>query len=960
MNYWIDIVDAITGARYGTLRTALQLSITTLLDRSGHLQFTMPVADAQIDLLQPRRVVQVWGIVNDQVTELGAGVIVRLAYNDADLTVTVECEDLLSELTGQTVGQLWLADEVIEHPARVWFLAESGGATTVHEVTETTDYQPGDTTTEWMVPAEGGVGGHNWRPYNAEPYGGDILYIAAFKPFSSLHVKRGVTAATVWGTPDWRVQYYDVVSGGWQDVSLTTKSCWVGPNIFAQDGVLAWDIPSTWGLQNPTYELRIFHQGSGLVENLTLADLSIGYVKPTAEALARIMAHAPDGWSLDAANGYTATQPPQPTSAELCANGDFATYSGTQDDGVTDSFTAWTIGGTDAGNRIEATATAYSGSNAVKIVAATTGTPLLYQDIAVTPLTEYILRFWTRGNGTSELLYRFANGATGEILSHWSYTGCTGTNWVSVQRRLAIPPQITSLRITFSATVGTAYLDAVSFQQVNAGEVYLELSDESVLEALNRLTEQTGEHFIRGTGRTVRWLGHDERKLPLWLSNGGDAQAKQEQSSTGHITALVEEQTGYELVSRVYVYGGSMGDQRVTLAACTRTPPAGYTLNKLENYLERDEVGYRRTDKVLELSDIVPYDLSAAAQTDAANALFDRALIWLQTHSAGNTDRLTGDQPRAYTVEVLGCNQLLQPGHLVRVTYIDSAPTHLLQRLDDWLWLLEATLQIAADGVPRWRLTLATVAALARREAEAQWTEDRINRAIRRRGNLPLSPGAGVIIAGGMVDHGGLSGLGDDDHTQYLRTDGTRAGAIDQRQEFTSGVKTGNVQVLADSAEAFKIVKASDVDAIILDVSTSTVRLGVGTAPDNAIHAIGAARLTQGVTVNDGTVGLPSYRFTGDSDTGMYRPGVGGIGFTVDGAQVVGITTDKRLQLLTPDGTAPFDLISTTVNANLNADMVDGQHANAFWLVTDATIDGGYFLDTYSGSPFSVDGGSFV
>jgi hypothetical protein len=197
-------------------------------------------------------------------------------------------------------------------------------------------------------------------------------------------------------------------------------------------------------------------------------------------------------------------------------------------------------------------------------------------------------------------------------------------------------------------------------------------------------------------------------------------------------------------------------------------------------------------------------------------------------------------------------------------------------------------------------------------------------------------------------------------YEHVLLQDGSRPGALLSSQEFVQGIRTGLIKVREDSATAFQVLKATGDQAVILDVSTDTVRMGIGTVPQNALHVIGTIRMTQGISANAGTANLPAYRFSDDNDTGMYRPGVGGLGFAVDGVQVIGITTNKRLQLLTPDGTAPFDLISTTVNTNLNADMVDGQHANAFWSITDATIDGGYFLDIYSGSPFSVDGGSFV
>ncbi len=850
MNYWIDICDGITGERYGTIRTANNLEINMLLDRMGSLRFTVPAGDAQIDLLQVRRTAHVWSIVNDQVTELGAGVIERISIGgDNAPVVQVECSDLLRELSWRSVGDTWLADEIVEHPAMVFFLdGEYYGSPTIWIVNEATDYQVGDTTTSWQPP------GTENRWYQAgTDSSGDFLYIAHWRQFNKIIFTRGSLAPNfLFGTPEWHVQYYSTVKKGWVDLTLNTRTCANDELhvLLAHNGELSWDMPDDWGLQNPNYEIRIFFQGDGYVVYTDIADIAVGYTRPTQAALERVMGLAPAGWSLDAANGYTATQPAEPVGDDLILNGDFAIYTGTPDDGTTDAFSDWTISGVDASNRIEATATAHEDSSAVKIVAATTGTPIIGQAVSATARKDYLLTFWTRGDGAAELIWRLTDVTSGEALSAWRYTGITGTDWTQITQRLTIPPQATTLGIEFSATAGTAYLDDVSFVRVNAGEIYLELADESVLEALNRIAEQTGEHFIRGTGRTVRWLGHDERRLDLWLSGGGDGDAKCDNAYAGHIIRLAEQQDGYELVSRIYVYGGSMGDQRVTLAHCTRTPPDGYTLNVAENYLERTDVDYQRIDKTLEMTDIMPYDLGEVALTDAANALYDRALAWLQTHSASNLDRLTGDQPRAYILDVAGCEQIILPGHLVRVTYIDANDEHIMQWIDDWLWVLEATLRISSNGVATWSLQAATVAALARTDAEAQVSEARINRALRRRGNLPLTTtGGGIIIGGGVTDHSGLSNLAYDfsGHTGFQR-----ALALD-----------------------------ADGDGVIDAQAANTALMG----PTSGSNA------------------TPTFR-----------------------ALVVGDIPD------------------------LSA---------IYWLLADATIDGGYFTDTYVGSPFNIDGGPF-
>ena len=70
--------------------------------------------------------------------------------------------------------------------------------------------------------------------------------------------------------------------------------------------------------------------------------------------------------------------------------------------------------------------------------------------------------------------------------------------------------------------------------------------------------------------------------------------------------------------------------------------------------------------------------------------------------------------------------------------------------------------------------------------------------------NLPTSQGSGYVLAPdgsggltwiatssiGVTDHGALTGLADDDHTQYILASGTRTGAVSQRQTFTNAVDT--------------------------------------------------------------------------------------------------------------------------------------------------------------------------
>ncbi|NKI30325.1 hypothetical protein [Croceivirga thetidis] len=68
-----------------------------------------------------------------------------------------------------------------------------------------------------------------------------------------------------------------------------------------------------------------------------------------------------------------------------------------------------------------------------------------------------------------------------------------------------------------------------------------------------------------------------------------------------------------------------------------------------------------------------------------------------------------------------------------------------------------------------------------------------------------------------------------------------------------------------------------------------TGSVGIGIAPANKLHVDGAGRFA-GILNSDGVVGEPSFRFTDDTDTGMWRPAADEIGFSAGGVEAMRIT----------------------------------------------------------------------
>jgi len=138
--------------------------------------------------------------------------------------------------------------------------------------------------------------------------------------------------------------------------------------------------------------------------------------------------------------------------------------------------------------------------------------------------------------------------------------------------------------------------------------------------------------------------------------------------------------------------------------------------------------------------------------------------------------------------------------------------------------------------------------------------------------------------SGAVSDHGGLAGLTDDDHTQYLLVAGTRALSADW--------DAGSHEIRAETLES--------------DVATGTAPLTIASTTVVAnlnVSALGGKAETAFLLV-DGSRAL-----TADWDAGSFG---------------------LRAQTLESDvatGTAPLTIASTTVNSNLNADMLDGVHS---------------------------------
>lgn len=151
----------------------------------------------------------------------------------------------------------------------------------------------------------------------------------------------------------------------------------------------------------------------------------------------------------------------------LLTNGDFETYTGTQDGGADGTFSGWTLSGTGSGDIAEPTATIFgSGTNAVKMTRGNDGC-LLFQNATVTPGSVYRLQLYCRGDGTADgrvNIYDYTNSA--DIMAV-AATGVTGTSYTVKNYMFTAPADCVTARVyLYTNAAGSCYWDHVTLREV--------------------------------------------------------------------------------------------------------------------------------------------------------------------------------------------------------------------------------------------------------------------------------------------------------------------------------------------------------------------------------------------------------------------------------------------------------------------------------------------------------------
>jgi len=151
----------------------------------------------------------------------------------------------------------------------------------------------------------------------------------------------------------------------------------------------------------------------------------------------------------------------------------------------------------------------------------------------------------------------------------------SGIDWGSGHEITGPGPTTGGLATLLAYATGWS-LDTTNGYGTTGAAVRWKFAGESVLAALIKLADLTGESFRLGDGRSVLWLRSDTPNSGIRaVSYSGDPEMINN-SDVALITNFIEERSSYDsLIGRLYVTGADVA----LLAQTTKTAPTGYTVD---------------------------------------------------------------------------------------------------------------------------------------------------------------------------------------------------------------------------------------------------------------------------------------------------------------------------------------------------------------------------------------------
>ena len=201
--------------------------------------------------------------------------------------------------------------------------------------------------------------------------------------------------------------------------------------------------------------------------------------------------------------------------------------------------------------------------------------------------------------------------------------------------------------------------------------VYASFSGETVLSALTKIAQRSGENFRLGPSRQLHWLRTLDADSGVTAVTGGSSIAINDNPNVCSIVSAEKIYDTYDLVTRVYPYGAGNGKARVTLINADFAVGAGYAINTAENYIESQSgttdygaragtAEYGVIERVIAFKDARSISDTLSDTAEACNELAKLAYNWLRRH-----DHIA----EYYKLSLVGCDQILQVGTTIRVEH---------------------------------------------------------------------------------------------------------------------------------------------------------------------------------------------------------------------------------------------------------------------------------------------------
>jgi hypothetical protein len=207
-----------------------------------------------------------------------------------------------------------------------------------------------------------------------------------------------------------------------------------------------------------------------------------------------------------------------------------------------------------------------------------------------------------------------------------------------------------------------------------------------------------------------------------------------------------------------------------------------------------------------------------------------------------------------------------------------------------------------------------------------------------------------VILSSQVNDNFAFLSRGTDNTTFQL--DVSASGVKLKNDNGNLWVRNANDNGYADVR--CKTLTAETINGNITDITFGDITVG-------NLDVTGNITMDTGKTISFDTAGTKTLKWDGTHFNFNFNDNV-----KIDTGLVTGATieTAGQFKSTVAQGTAPIDVVSTTLCDNLNADLLDGQHANVFELIANKDVPNGYAgldvsgnLDTTAtASDFTVNG----